>query len=236
MNPFLDGYRQKQADADLPGGEWYKALLPNLSAHQAGRAQALGKASKNPEKVTAAKSFLVRHPILSQAGGALAGAVGGNLLLLGGASAAEGGLDRGLKMISPPTRPMTTAETFLQPQVLASATGAMIGQLAVSLAIQRRVREASAQFGGTSAEGTETALKEEAKSSRVLRGIWGSLGAGNTDLGRVSQLAALKTEQPVESGYVAGVNKIAPTFLGGYSAHKARRMAKEDEQNGKEAR
>lgn len=228
---FVDGYKQAAADADLPGGEWYKALLPTLAAHQAGRAQALGKASKNPEKVTAAKSFLVRHPILSQAGGALAGAVSGNLLLLGGASAAEGGLDRGLKMISPPTRPMTTAETFLQPQVLASVTGAMIGQMAISLAIQRRVREASAQFGGTSAEGTETALKEEAKSNTVLRGIWGALGAGNTDLGRVSQLASLKTKQPVESGYVAGVNKITPAFVGGYSASRARRMTKEDEKS-----
>ena len=74
-------------------------------------------------------------------------------------------------------------------------------------------------------------MKEEAKSNPVLRGIWGTLGAGNTDLGRVSQLASLKTKQPVESGYVAGVNKIAPAFLGGYSASKARRMTKEDEKS-----
>ena len=94
MSPLIEGYQQKQAGVDLPGGEWYKALLPNLSAHQAGRAQALGKASKNPEKVTAAKSFLVRHPILSQIGGSMAGALGGGLVAIGGAEAAGASQDR----------------------------------------------------------------------------------------------------------------------------------------------
>jgi len=106
----------------------------------------------------------------------------------------------------------------------------LVGLLATNLMIQRKVRQAREQFGDASAAKVEAALKEEAASNPVLRGLWGSFGAGNADMGRVSQLASFKEKTPVESGVVAGALPFLPYggspagqgIFGGYSTYRAR--------------
>jgi hypothetical protein len=191
---FLQGYLAKEAaEYDLPGGEWYKGLLADLTTHQAGRAQALGRASK--EELKPAESFLIRHPLWS----GLAGAVGGGV-----AGAAAGlGADIGLG-IDP------TSDKGVLIGAGGSIAGVLLGALAMNQMILRKVRQAREQFGEVEAAKLNKALREEAKGSPFWRAVGGGLvGTGSAYGGRVEQLASLKKGTPVKSGVTAGVGNVA---------------------------
>ncbi len=191
MYAFLDGYKQAADAADLPGGEWYKGLLGGLTSHQAGRAQALGRASE--EKLEPAESFLVKHPVWSSIiGAATGGAAGG---------AAGLGADIGLG-IAPGSR------TGLNIGLGGTVAGTLLGALAVNQMILRKVRQAREEFGEPAAAKLDQALREEAASSPTWRAVAGLFGPGFVYSGRDEQLASLKKGTPVKGGRLAGASDV----------------------------
>jgi len=186
---YLDGYTSKVAkkgDPDLPGGEWYKSLLPGLTMHQAGRAQALN------ESMGRKGDFQTRHPYLTQAGAMAAGMGAG-----GAAGAALGGLADG------------EDGAFAGGTLGMTGGGLLAGYLAL-LRSQSKVKETSAIYKGTGGKKSNVMGSLEGTADKNM--LWGALKGlitGPYDYGRTAQLQSELDGGKVKSGYAIGAGHLA---------------------------
>lgn len=172
----------EKAAADLPGGEEYKALLSDLTSHQAGRAQAL---VETDPKQKGKAGFAVNHPIWSRVLGILGGAGAGGLVGAGLAHTANADVGLGLGATA-----------------IGAGVGAGTGLLLANLAVLHRVRAIKEQYKGDPRL-VEEAAKAEAGRSALWTALRGTI-TGPVDLDKASQLRALLDKGKVHSGYVAG--------------------------------
>jgi hypothetical protein len=156
----------------LPGGEWYKALIPYITHHEAGRAQALHEMTGDKEDL----DITVRHPVLTDFGSIAAGAVPG--AVAGYAAGDKLGLPREVGAI------------------IGGAGTAYVASVLAALRRQGKVREQSKKYDSSRVDKKKlrAALEEAAGRSLGWRATKGVI-TGPSELGRSEQLAQMYREQ-----------------------------------------
>lgn len=182
--PAYAGYQMVKSSSEsglrkLGRGDW-RYMLPNVSAYEAGKAQAMHR--MNPEAMGRDAPWTVRHPILS---GFVPGVAG---------TAAAGYLANRLTEGAGPTAQALAT-------LLAGGGGYLLGQGLFNYLVNRpRIEASKARFQrvGADPDAVEANLREVARKNRLLRGVKGALSPtwGMYDKGYAEMLDAAASGAP----------------------------------------
>jgi hypothetical protein len=194
---LLKAVLDKQAAAkpayDLPGGEWYKGLLPQLGYHQAGRAQVVAEADPKHVKKPGAT---VRSPYLTDIAAGLAGTTGGAL--------AGAGIGAGIDAALGNDPFDSRSKGWPRGTILGTAAGGLLAALAISIQRQREVARITSEFTKPDPAEVRRIAEMEQKRSGLLHVLGGVLATGSRQAGRGEQLRSFVEPHHTPIGGVFG--------------------------------